>query len=176
MTQSKSTQKQIKAEVNLRTMAIIGLSLMFIGFIFCVIETTYFHSKYLPESKDELTCDFISAMVCGMGSSLFLYAIGIKTIYSLKIAITEIKIKNDTEPFDEDTRWRKVCEHFICSRFSIKNTIPILENKFTIERVNSNNKEDQYELWVDVLDFLSQIRYFGNTIDELKSKFTIKNK
>ncbi len=92
------------------------------------------------------------------------------------INITKAIPKVEEELLDEDARWRKVCEHFICSRFSIKNTIPILENKFTIERFNSNSKEDQYELWVDVLDFLSQIRYFGNTFDELKSKFTIKNK
>lgn len=175
MTQSKSTQKQIKAEVNLRTMAIIGLSLMFIGFIFCIIETTYFHSKYLPESKSELTCDFISIMLCGMGSSLFLYAIGVKTIYSIKIAVTEIKINNDTELLDEDARWRIVFEHIIDCMFGDK-VISILESEFTIERINSDKEESQAKLWSDVLDFISNQNTFGNTIDELKSKFTIKNK
>lgn len=175
MTQSKSTQKQIKAEVNLRTMAIIGLSLMFIGFIFCIIETTYFHSKYLPESKDELTCDFISIMLCGMGSSLFLYAIGIKTIYSLKISMSEIKPKVNEELLDEDARWRIVFEHIIDCMFGDK-VISILESEFTIERVNSNKEESQVKLWSEVLDFISNQNTFGNTIDELKSKFTIKNK
>jgi len=131
------------------------LAIVFFGFaIYFIIESPdYF-----------LTVDYFVAIII---LAFFIFE-GIKTIKTTP--------KIEEELLDEDARWIKVCEHFIYSRFSIKNTIPILENKFTIERVNSNSKEDQYELWVDVLDFLSQIRYFGNTIDELKSKFTIKNK
>ena len=39
------------------------------------------------------------------------------------INITKAIPKVEEELLDEDARWRKVCEHFICSRFSIKNTI-----------------------------------------------------
>lgn len=92
------------------------------------------------------------------------------------INTTKATPKVKEEPLDEDARWIKVCEHLIGSSFNVNLVVPILENKFTIERVNSTTEKSQYELWIEVLNFLCQIRYFGNTFDELKSKFTIKNK
>lgn len=92
------------------------------------------------------------------------------------INTTKAKPKVEEELLDEDARWIKVCEHLIGSSFNVNLVVPILENKFTIERVDSTTEKSQYELWIEVLNFLYQIRYFGNTFDELKSKFTIKNK
>lgn len=92
------------------------------------------------------------------------------------INVTETKPKVEEELLNEDARWRKVCEHIICTSFNVNIVVPILENKFTIEKVNSTTQKSQYELWIEVLDFLSQIRYFGNAFDDLKSKFTIKSK
>lgn len=92
------------------------------------------------------------------------------------IETIQTKPKNNVEILDEDACWRIVCEHLICSRFNHRIIIPILEKKFIIEQVNCNTNISQYELWINVLDFLSNIRYFGNTFNELKEKYIIKNK
>ncbi len=52
-----------------------GIILFCIGFVFAIIETLYFGSNWFPESKAELACDVISAMVCGGGIALFYYAL-----------------------------------------------------------------------------------------------------
>lgn len=109
----------------------------------------------------------------GIGCSVFIIA-GILLIIEA-INITETKPKIQTEALDEDALWRVVCEHIIDCMFSDK-VIHILESEFIIKRVDSSIEESQSKLWEDVLDYISNQKYFGNTINELKSKFTIKNK
>jgi hypothetical protein len=58
-----------------RKIAYIGLILMLSGYVFGVIETLYFGSNWLPESREELICDCISLLVSGSGCGLFVYAI-----------------------------------------------------------------------------------------------------
>jgi len=147
--------KKLIQSLNLKQSILFLIAITFFGFAiyFSVGNYDYFL--------------WFGSFVCIISGALLLVEV---------ITTTETKPKVDEELLDEDARWRKVCEHIICSMFNINIVVPILEEKFTIERINSTNEESQYKLWVDVLDFVSHIRYFGNTIDELKKTFTIKNK
>jgi hypothetical protein len=49
----------------------IGLLLILSSLIFSVLETLYFQSSYLPESRNELFCDLFSSVLLGGGLSLF---------------------------------------------------------------------------------------------------------
>lgn len=71
-------------KINLRNVAFTGLLLIAIGYAFALIETAYFASEYLPESRSEFICDFMSAMICGGGGSLLLFAVISKTIFEIK--------------------------------------------------------------------------------------------
>lgn len=65
-------------EVNIRKLALTGIILMIAGFLFAIAETFYFGSNFYPASRAELTCDYLSALVCGSGGGLYLFAIIIK--------------------------------------------------------------------------------------------------
>lgn len=54
-------------------MQLIGVLMTGLAFIFAIIETKYFGSNWLPKSKEELFCDYISAYLSGAGVSLLLY-------------------------------------------------------------------------------------------------------
>lgn len=77
-------------QINLRSVALTGLFLMVVGYVFALIETFYFDSAWLPESRAEFIYDFISSTVCGGGGSLFLFAIIIKTKASIKLLKSEL--------------------------------------------------------------------------------------
>lgn len=75
--------------ISLRKMGFIGWVIMMIGFVFALIETSYFHSFYLPATKNEFICDFIATFFVGAGSGIYLYSIATKFILTLR----ELKTK-----------------------------------------------------------------------------------
>lgn len=147
--------KRLIQSINLKQSILFLLAIVLLGF-----------AVYFLVGNSDYFLGFASFVCIIAGALLIIEA----------ITVTETKPKFNEELLDEDARWIKVCEHIIGSSFNINLVVPILENKFTIERVNSATEKSQYELWIEVLDFLYQIKYFGNTFNELKSKFTIKNK
>jgi len=56
-----------------RTIFYFRLSLLFlvVGIIFGVAETIYFGSNWLPQSRAEFVCDFISIALTQTGTTLF---------------------------------------------------------------------------------------------------------
>ncbi len=88
--------------ISLRRMAITGFSLMILGFILGLIETLYFQSTYLPNSKIEFTYDLLSMMIVGMGSGLFLYSLWIKFYSDYIRLIAELKMKSNNIKNEEN--------------------------------------------------------------------------
>ena len=74
-------------KANLKPMAFTGFCLMISAAIFALAETIYFGSNWMPESKAEFICDYISAYMAGAGGGLFAYSIVIKTIEDINLIV-----------------------------------------------------------------------------------------
>lgn len=144
-----------------------------------LIQSTKFKKLILFTSGIIILC-FAMLFLIGNSDYFLSFASFVCIIVGLFFIIEAINVSEATpivseEVLDEDARWRVVGEHIIDCMFGDK-VIHILESEFTIQRVNSTTEESQAKLWDDVLDLMSNKKYFGNTLNELKKTFTIKNK
>lgn len=74
-------------QINLRKTELLGWILIAIAFVFGVVESLYFGSNWMPDSKAEFVCDMISQGVYGAGASINLFA----AVLKLKKGLKDIK-------------------------------------------------------------------------------------
>ncbi len=55
-------------------MANTGIIVFLIGFAFAIIETLYFGSNWMPESRAEFICDAYAAKISGAGMGIWIYS------------------------------------------------------------------------------------------------------